>query len=74
MSRRRRPTAFEVSFPEEAASFQEESTGTSDVDRKRCRDGPVLDDIRVRVFNPYLRAGIIVLCNREQNDGTLTEP
>ena len=52
MSRRRRPTAFEVSFPEEAASFQEESTGTSDVDRKRCRDGPVLDDIRVRVFNP----------------------
>lgn len=46
MSRRRRPTAFEVSFPEEGASFPEDSTGTSDVDRKRSRDGTA-DDIRV---------------------------
>lgn len=38
MSRRRRPTAFEVTFREEAASLGE-STGTSDVDRKRVRDG-----------------------------------
>ncbi|KAI6001999.1 hypothetical protein EDD15DRAFT_2473064 [Pisolithus albus] len=35
MSRR---TAFEVTFPEEAASL-EESTGTSDVGRKRAHDG-----------------------------------
>lgn len=42
MSRRRRRTAFEVTFPEEAASL-EESTGTSDVDRKRVHDGVGID-------------------------------
>ncbi|KAI6127332.1 hypothetical protein F5141DRAFT_1250507 [Pisolithus sp. B1] len=38
MSRPRRRTAVEVTFPEEAASL-EESTGTSDVDRKSSRRG-----------------------------------
>ncbi|KIJ57447.1 hypothetical protein HYDPIDRAFT_120602 [Hydnomerulius pinastri MD-312] len=48
MPPRRRPTAFDVSFPEEA-QLNDSASGTSDTNRKRDRDG-VEPNVRVSAY------------------------
>ncbi|KAF9245635.1 S-adenosyl-L-methionine-dependent methyltransferase [Melanogaster broomeanus] len=46
MPPRRRPTAFDVSFPEEARQFDSSASATSDTSRKRDRESIDVDTIR----------------------------
>lgn len=50
MTHRKRPTAFEVSFPGETTLLEDDSTGTSDIEyRKRAWDIAGHNGARVRI-------------------------